>query len=237
MKTTANTHRPAKVMVVEDESKYINSILTAENFENVVAAKTLKDFELLFDLHQPDLIISDICLVENSIFDVILQEKYLKVPMLFIAGVLEDENIGEFSKHQKSIVLPKPLHKYSLLSSIKLLLNVFPPKRKHFLEVLYRNHQVVKISNEDILYIEADGNYTSIHTVNNKVYSRKIPLKQVKNELNNTFIQINKSHIINTHFIKRLELGKGKLSLTNQKVIKIGRVYRKQLDQFILRDS
>ena len=240
MKIIQRSQQRAKIMIVEDElmcSKYINSVITAENFENIGTAQTLRDVEILFDLHQPDLIISAICLADNTIFEIILQDKYLKVPILFITGILEDDNISKCSKHQKSILLSKPLHKYSLLSSIQLLLNVFPPEHQHYIEVIHSNHQVIKIMINEILFVEAEGNYTSIHTVNNKVYTRKITLKTVQKELSNTFIQINKSHIVNTSLIKRLELGKGNLFLINQKVIKIGRKYRKQLDQFILRES
>lgn len=233
MKTIQRIQQRAKIMIVEDEimcSKYINSVITAENFENIGTAQTLRDAEILFDLYQPDLIISDICLADNTIFDIIFQDKYLKVPILFITGALEDENIRKCSNHQKSLLLPKPLHKYSLLSSIQLLLNVFPPANQQSIEVVHRNHQRVKIMSIEILYVEAEGNYTSIHTINDKVYTRKMSLKMVLKELSNSFIQINKSQIINTHFIKRLELGKKQLFLTNQKMIKIGRKYRKQLD-------
>jgi DNA-binding LytR/AlgR family response regulator len=62
-------------------------------------------------------------------------------------------------------------------------------------EVIDKNQQVLKIHLADIVYVEAEGNYTFIHTIQHKVYARKKPLKNLKEELDEKFIQINKSHL------------------------------------------
>jgi DNA-binding LytR/AlgR family response regulator len=47
-------------------------------------------------------------------------------------------------------------------------------------EVIDKNQQVLKIHLADIVYVEAEGNYTFIHTIQHKVYARKSHLKTLK---------------------------------------------------------
>lgn len=237
MKRLIKNGRPIKVLLVGDNPIYtsqIYSILSDEIFEKIGTANTLSIAEELFMSCCPDIVISDVTLGDENIFDLFLRDKFLETPILFVADIVDDELFQKSNHHPRSILLLKPYHQYTLLSSMKLLLNAYPPKGLHFVEVRSKNQQILRISLDDILFVEADGNYTFIHTLQNRVYARKKTLKKIKEELNDSFLQINKSYIINTAFIKRIELGKGVLLLHNRE-IKIGRGYRNELDDFFKR--
>jgi DNA-binding LytR/AlgR family response regulator len=191
-------------------------------------------FTLNFNLEHnlPDLIIGDIQQLEKSMIETLVHGRFLEIPILFISGTIEDKILDLVNTHPKSLFLTKPLHELTLKSSLNLLANAYPPRSRNYIEVINRNHQVLKIRFEEIVFIEAEGNYTFINTINHKVYARKKSLKKLRNELADNFIQINKSHVINVTFIKRIELGRG-IMFVEGKEIKIGRAFRRELNQFL----
>lgn len=227
--------QPVKVLVIEEDLsslEIIKTLLNQNDFELLTIAPTMVKVDLLLDAFLPNIIVAGADLNRVGVFDFITTPQYLNTPLVFLSHVLDDEIFGVCLNHARCLLLEKPINPYSFLASVKLLLLAYPPIQHKYVEVIDRNQQVLKIQLADIVYVEADGNYTFIHTIQNKVYARKKPLKNLKEELDEKFIQINKSHLINTDFIQRLELGK-RLLVLNNKEIKIGRSFRSDLDAFI----
>lgn len=215
------------------EFRLLKSFLDNESFEVFNVLSELKKLNTFLNEDLPDLIICDVQTLKNSIVEILANKEILDIPILFISGeAVEDEVLEIVKLHPKNLFLIKPLHEFTFRSSLSLLLNAYPPRSRNYVEVINRNQQVLKIHYEEILFIEAEGNYTFINTLNHKVYARKKPLKKLKEELGHTFIQINKSHIINMAFIKRVELGRGIL-FVDDKEVKIGRAFRRELDHFL----
>ncbi|MDI9858989.1 LytR/AlgR family response regulator transcription factor [Flectobacillus roseus] len=238
MKSIKYNNQSYKVMVVDDDhesSLLIESILNQENFTHVGSVRKIADLDLVYDVNKPDLIISKLSMENVDLYKLLIQEKFNSVPVLFIVDWIDTKNMIQEKERSKSLFLAKPLLKLTLKSSIHLLLSAYPPQITRYVEVLSKNLQKLKINCEEIVYIEADGNYTSIHTIHKKVFVRKKSLVKVKRELTSYFLQINRSQIINTNFIRRLILGKGILIL-NDTEIKIGRAYRMCLDEYLQND-
>lgn len=225
-----------KTMIItsnEREFFLIKSFLNKERFESLEMVSDVYKLNTYRNEVLPDLIICDVQTLKKTIVEILVSKEFLDTPILFISKEAVEDEVFEIVKmHPKNLFLVKPLHEFTFKSSLSLLLNAYPPRRQNYVEVINRNHQVLKIQYEEILFVKAEGNYTFINTINHKVYARKKPLKKLKEELGNTFIQINKSHIINTTFIKRVELGRGIL-FVDDKEVKIGRSFRRELDSFL----
>ncbi|MDI9878376.1 LytR/AlgR family response regulator transcription factor [Flectobacillus longus] len=217
----------------DTEFLHIKSFLSDEKFEALNIVSDVYKLNTYKNEALPDLIICDFQILDKSIIEILSNNFFLEVPILFISGEAVEDKVFELVKmHPRNLFLIKPLHELTFKTSLNLLLNAYPPRSRNYVEVINRNHQILKIRYEEILYIKAEGNYTFINTIDRKVFARKKPLKMLKEELGNTFIQINKSHIINMTFIKRVELGRGIL-LVDDKEVKIGRAFRRKLNQFL----
>lgn len=226
--------QPVKVLVIEEDPsslEIIATLLNRNDFELLTIAPTMVKVGVLLDAFIPNIIVAGADVNRVAVFDFITTS-HLNTPLVFLSHILDDEIFGLCLNYAKCLLLEKPINPYTFLASVKLLLLAYPPTQHKYVEVIDRNQQILKIQMADIVYVEAEGNYTFIHTIHNKVFARKKPLKNLKEELDEKFIQINKSHLINIDFIQRLELGK-RLLVLNDKEIKIGRSFRSDLDTFI----
>ena len=80
------------------------------------------------------------------------------------------------------------------------------------------DNQTIKIYLKDILYFEAAVDYIFIHTTEKK-YMTLFSMKQVEREVNNEFLRIHRSFIINTKHVKLIEgrqviIGESKLPIS-----------------------
>jgi DNA-binding LytR/AlgR family response regulator len=235
MEKLIRNRQPIKVLVIDDDPsslEIIKALLNQNDFELLTIAPAIVKADLLLESFQPNIIIAALELNNTGVFDFISMSQYLDTPIVFMSHCIDDKMFDRCLEHIRCLLLSKPINQYTFLSTIKLLLLAYPTIQHKFVEVIDKNQQVLKIHLADIVYVEAEGNYTFIHTIHNKVYARKKTLKHLKEELDEKFIQINKSHLINIDFIQRLELGK-RLLVLNNKEIKIGRSFRSDLDTFI----
>ena len=235
MQNKNRVKQPIKTLIVSGDdilAKNVVSLLDEEFYRCVGVVKEIIHLYSYLELEQLDLIIIEVKTIDISVIKVLANEDFLEIPLLIIAETIDNSIHDLVVKHPKSLLLSTPIHEYSFKSLLNLLINAYPPKLTRYVEVFNRNQQTIKIPFEEILFIHADGNYTFINTTNHKVFVRKKTLKKFKEELDTMFIQINKSQIINTSFIKRVELGRGVLVLDN-KEIKIGRAFRFELKEFL----
>lgn len=88
----------------------------------------------------------------------------------------------------------------------------------------------VKVDSDTIIYINSDSDYTEVVTTNQKHLSND-SLKVWLQKLDDTFIQVHKSYIINSR--KIIKISGNQLFLENDYIIPIGRAYRGFLKSFI----
>jgi two-component system, LytTR family, response regulator len=68
------------------------------------------------------------------------------------------------------------------------------------------NNQLILIPIEQIVYLQGECNYTLVCTKNNKQYITAKTLKKCEAELDQRFVRVHKSHIININCIKAIDL-------------------------------
>ena len=102
--------------------------------------------------------------------------------------------------------------------------------------ITVRNGQKIKIIPIDsIIYVQADGDYISIHTADGK-WLKEQTMKYTEDSLpSNTFIRIHRSYIVNIHQISRIERygEKQLIVLYNNEKIKISAARYQLLKQML----
>jgi len=127
--------------------------------------------------------------------------------------------------------LVKPFKKEDLIIAIELALFSSELKNKNQEEpklLIKDGHAMAQIPLSDIFWLEAEGNYTLIHTNNNK----KRLIRNVITELHlqlpaNDFIRIHRSYVVNKKHI--IEYKAGHILIKETK-LPVGRTYRELLD-------
>ncbi len=103
--------------------------------------------------------------------------------------------------------LSKPIPYPRFLKAIeKLQATQFNTETKPTAEHLYLKHdgEIFKVQLQDILFLEAFGNYVKVHTTT-KTYLISGTMKQFMKELpSRQFYRVHKSHIVNTQHIDRI---------------------------------
>ncbi|WP_350292561.1 LytTR family DNA-binding domain-containing protein [uncultured Croceitalea sp.] len=97
---------------------------------------------------------------------------------------------------------------------------------------LKRNGRILRIRNEDIVSIHAEGNYLALKTIDQK-YLYRSTMQKVASQLNNySFIRIHRSIMVNKRFIHRIAY-KGnseyKIVLKTDDFLMSGRSYKKNV--------
>lgn len=188
---------------------------------------TLEEARQKLLAHSPHLVISDIILSDGVAFQ-LFNEPTRSYPIIFMTAHASHQFLNQSLQPPNSTFLVKPFHELTLIAAIRSLVKtetIPEPNKLRQLEVLGKFKQKISLSYEAILYIEADGNYMKVYTAD-RVYSYKSSLKNLTAALDERFLQIHKSFIVNTVFIKRMDLTAG-IVVTQGKTLPIGRAYRR----------
>jgi two-component system LytT family response regulator len=104
--------------------------------------------------------------------------------------------------------------------------------------LLKENGRLYFVALDQVQYLEAQGNYVAVHTAG-QVHSLRTTLSQLKNQLDATqFLQIHRSLIVNSAYIKELRPwahGEYLLTLHDDTHLTSSRSYNEQLQQFLQR--
>ena len=177
-----------KILIIEDDilwSIFIESIFEGnDNFELLDTVVTLNHIEEVISKNRPDLLLCDISIGNSSILTLFKGNKYNDIPKIFMTSHLDSNTYDAANLISKSTFLAKPFHKFTLLSTIDILLKNFPispitTNLDQYLEVRNNHFQLVKLSYENIVFIKAEGNYSIINVLDNKKYALKKSLTQL----------------------------------------------------------
>lgn len=86
------------------------------------------------------------------------------------------------------------------------------------------SHDLVKVKSEEIIFITSDSDYTEVITTSQK-YLTLDSLKEWTAKLDQDFIQVHKSFIINVNHLQKIS--HNKVHLTKDHIVPIGRVFKK----------
>jgi DNA-binding LytR/AlgR family response regulator len=186
-----------KILIIEDDqlwSLFVESIFEGEkDFEILGIAKNLSEAEYMIENESPDVLLCDVRINDLLVFQLFAENKYFNLPKIFMTNQLDYHTYDNVLLISKSTFLAKPFHKFTLLSSLNLLLKKYPIElsdNDQYIEVRNIHSQIVRLTFNEVAYIKAEGNYSIIHTSNQKKFVRKKSLSQILIGLDDRFIQI-----------------------------------------------
>lgn len=202
-----------KVYVLEDDNNYFEK-------EKKFIKDILGDVQIVSTYQQADLYILDIEGEINGIDLAFKIKKDFKNPLIVF---LSSHNELIFDA-QKTIpyFFARKDHAEDFRYILKKIADQWYEKK---ITATYEG-EPVELPLSKIILLEKQGSYILIHT-DQSVYKKRTSLRTMIKDLNDDFISINKSEIINVNHVMHLE--KDQLMLSNQAVVYISRTKRKQV--------
>ncbi|MFC0184505.1 DNA-binding response regulator, LytR/AlgR family [Pseudarcicella hirudinis] len=193
-------------IIVENDFLYAERIkvILAEAFgaDDIYVFDNVKETLAFCQNHTPEIIICDIFLEGNKtgldLLDV-LRDQHIPIVMMTSSVSPEFYEIAKQIKHVNYLI--KPIQALSLISTIEKLLNetgTSPKEDGLFVKGNHNKH--IKVLFDEILWIESEGNYSTIVTKTKK-YTLKQPLKNLIVVLDDRFERCHQRYLVNLNLI------------------------------------
>lgn len=185
------------------------------------------DVLAFLESHTPDLIFLDITMPGISGLDMI--RKLYHPPPYILTTAHQEFAVQAFELNAIDyLVKPFSLERFQKAVTRFITSHTLPAKSEIFLTISI-NRNKVQVPVEDILYIQASGNYCRIYLANEKVLLSKNTITAIGQQLpGKSFVQVHRSFIVARSKIFSSTAN----SLTiNGKVLPIGRNYKEQMNK------
>ena len=223
-------------LIVEDElliAETISDLLKKEGAQNITIVESVEEALSHIETNHTDLVLTDIALGnEQTGIDLgnLLYTKY-HIPFIYITSHADKAMINKVKHTRPNGYIVKPFKKDDLLVAIELALyntaNA-PLKSNENNELIVKDGRaLVKLFHDNIVWLEADGNYTTIHLINNKRHVIRTTLAEMEEQLpSDNFIRIHKSYVVNKKHITEVRANN---VIIDQKELAIGRTFQQNL--------
>ena len=230
-----------RAIIVDDEAKSRNTLITSLNrytpqIEIVADAASVVEALKKIKEHQPDLLFLDVQLPDGSGFDILELLPNLNFKIIFVSAY--DKYAIDAFKFSAIDYLLKPVEpdllikaveksaKEDKLESLEGKLNVLLSNRKQIEKIALPSTnglELVKV--EEIVYCQADSNYTIFHLQNKQQIMVSRSLKEYDEILSPLgFFRIHQSYLIKLSFVKKYIKGEGgSVILENGKELDVSR--------------
>jgi DNA-binding LytR/AlgR family response regulator len=224
-----------KVLIVEDNTIFrlrIIDVVKSLDFQ-WNAVKSISELEyFLKTVEGTDLIISDIVLKDGTVFEI---TDWPAIPTLFITSFEKDEFLEKSFLFKESMFLTKPFSDLSLRGAIHSL-----SKMKHqekFITIFGKYKNPIKITESNIVSVEAVGNYCSIVTTDGKISVLKQSCKSIMSQLSgDLFIRIQRAIYLNKSKLTKVQISESKV-YAGEHAFSVSRNYKKSIYEFHSLDS
>ncbi|WP_170063309.1 LytR/AlgR family response regulator transcription factor [Polaribacter porphyrae] len=237
-----------KILIVEDEQNYADTLemfVDELGYETAGLADNGKKALTLFDEKNPDLVLMDIHL-KGDLTGIDLARIFQgkrETPIIFITSFDDKVTFAKAKQTGPFAYLIKPFDPKTLQRSIELAFQhtfadgeqVFESQEEVVLAsdsfFVKERSKLIKITIEDILWIEVEDKYCMLHT-SAKKFALRTSLKEMANKLDTSmFVQTHRSFIVNATAIENIDLGLFVVRV-NGKEVPLGRAHK---DEFLKR--
>lgn len=236
-----------KILIIDDENDarlVIKSLINADiDVNEIYEAGGIQEAVASINLHSPDLVFLDIQLKNGTGFDLLNAFPNRDFHVIFTTG--HDEHALQAFKYSAVDYLLKPIDKddfQKALNKVKQSSNLIDINaRLSHLEKLVTSNNITKIAFPcqegtiylelmDIVRLESDGNYTTIHTSNDKKIVVSRIIKEYEEILpSKYFFRTHKSHIVNIQNIVKFIRSDESVELKNGVIIPVARRRKEEL--------
>lgn len=223
------------ILIVEDnmaDAFWLKQAVEMMGFQSPLLTHTTDMARKVITQQQPRLIICDLFL-DSKPKGLSLLQQFADRGRQFIMVTSSGE--GSLYEQTQAIGvgghLVKPFHPLTLRSIIDQALREPPPvppapvAKLPCLFIRGTQNQRMRIEFNDVLYIYSERNYIFIRTRESR-FTLKRSLSKLMDELDNRFIRVHNSYIINTDYLKSVATT---TMLIDKEIVPLGRAYRKNL--------
>lgn len=220
------------ILIVEDN--LIDALIlqqSVENlgFQNIRMASSIAMATTILTQHKPSLILCDLFFDKKpKALDLLRQFSDQCRNFIIVTNCEEVELYDEAKAMGVGGHLIKPFHQLSLRSLIDHVLtpsSVDPVLPTPYLFIRGTANKQVRIHFTDILYFYSERNYISVKTID-KLYTIKRSLTKMQEELDDRFVRVHNSYIVNTDHLKSIAAS---TLIIHKDILPLGRAYRKTL--------
>ncbi|MCW4468794.1 response regulator transcription factor [Flavobacterium sp. MFBS3-15] len=192
-----------KILIVEDEvliAEYVKELLEDDGFTNTKLAHDRDEAMMFFRSFCPEVILMDININGRDMGIELAAQKNPGADVIFLTAQNDLATMQKALATNPQSYLTKPVRKTDLMAAIQLVLQ----KRKDRFLNIKDGYGIIKIAQEDILYIKADNVYLDIHT-SKKTYTIRQTLEKFMLELDpSLFGKTHRSYVVNRAAVTRV---------------------------------
>jgi two-component system, LytTR family, response regulator LytT len=211
-------NKPLKIAIVEDEMIIAESIFRSLKSLSYNAIEPVANYTSaleIINIEKPDLVLIDIRLSGSKDGIDLANEinSIFSIPFIFLTSNSDPLTIERAKHTHPAAYLLKPFSKADLYSTIEISMqNYYKLKDlrtgnsapvNDFLMVKY-NKTFVKLSFDEVLYINSQHIYVEIVTVAEKRYLVRTSLNEYVKLLPQYFVKVHRSYVINIHYIDEI---------------------------------
>lgn len=235
---------PIKVLLVEDEpiiAQDLRDILEQRDYEVIGVAASVPQALTLLAQHPCDVVLIDVMLRgERDGIDLaqLLRVQYPAVPFLFVTSLSDAATVARAKAALPHGYVVKPFEEPDVYVALEMALAKHAAEQ-HAAEqhgssdatpaptadglFVRSGRSLVKIPLHDLLWLQADGNYTALHTSTSKYMVYKV-LREVEEKLPpHEFSRVHRSYSVALRHV--VSVGAEGVVLSNGKVVPVGRAY------------
>ncbi|MDF1698823.1 MAG: LytTR family transcriptional regulator DNA-binding domain-containing protein [Saprospiraceae bacterium] len=226
-----------KILMVEDDmiiAADISMQLTKLGYEIIGICTRAEDALKTIESNRPDLILMDIILTGkmNGIQAAhIILEKY-QIPLIFLTSNSDDATFKQAITANPYAFISKPFQKSDLERTLKLTIQRVKTEQESMEPKVNNDHvsamddrlfirhqnQMVKVLLSEILFVEADRNYSKIHT-EKQVYLLSVTLRIIESQLpTDNFIRVHRSYVVNLQKIDAISEYREYLTINSEQI-------------------
>ena len=223
------------VLIVEDEpliAKDLSFILEDMGIKEVDLALSYEDAIEKLETLEFDLILLDINLSsEKDGIDLAnFINKDIKTPFIFITSYYNTSTVSRAKVTQPLAYLLKPFNQHDIRINVEMALYKSEQEREESTIYLRGQSGTIHLELTDILYLEAQDNYTEIVTLSEK-HIASLTLKSILEKLpDEQFVRTHKSYAIR---LSEISMIKGGYVYLEEYKVPIGRSYKEAFQQRI----
>jgi len=238
------------ILVTEDEvivRKDIERCLTNLGYNVVASADNGEDAIDLALKHKPDLALMDI-MIKGDMNGIAAAEEIkrnIDIPVVFLTAYADENTLSEAKMAEPHGYILKPFKDVDIQTAIEMALHKHGKElelkmesdflrslaeHKSDSEIIFvkNRSRLMRVKNEDLLFIEALKDYVVVHT-RTESYTIHSTMKDVERKLNDRlFIRVHRSFIVNLEAIESIKYSMIKME-DIEKEIPVGGSYKDHL--------
>lgn len=162
--------------------------------------------------------------------------KLRRKPIIFVSDN-EESKLLAYEKFNCIDYILKPVDFQPLMDGIEKALIFSENVDKKNIYYIKMDNIYTSVNIEDVSYIDICGRNVSFHMLNNEVIGKQNgKLKDIEGVVKkHGFIQVRRNTLVNTHYIKHIDLTNRMITMSNKEAIDIGIAYRNNIESYMRR--